>query len=392
MTRRSLSVFSLLSLLVCAAASAQTTGTQLFFADLRGSNEVPPTTSTVVGAALFTIDANNLLTVEIDAPGIVSPTAAHIHGPNAPAGTNAGVLIGFTPTLSFNGSRLKGTIQLTQALADPIRANPSQFYANVHTTAHPGGEIRGQLAPATEQDVAVAGNVTTGAGDKFVTDTRIFNPSTTAHATAMVEFFASGSAPNVNSTASTAIDLAPRAEAVLNDVTGTSVLNSPGSVGALRVTSNTGLVVTSDIFNDQRGATPSRGTFGQFVPAIARANALTRGVILHLSNRNRDTGNPQGFRTNIGFFNPNPEAATISLTLRDATGASLATASIVVQGLQQVQTAITSLFPGVDLGNSAPLTLAFNSTLPVLAYGAVNDNTSGDSVLVPAQADSGATP
>jgi len=387
MTRRSLSLFSLLFLLVSASAFAQTNGTSLFFADLRATNEVPPTTSTVVGSALFTIDRNNLLTFELDAPGIVSPTAAHIHGPGGTAGTNVGVLVGFVPGVAtFANGRAKGTVQLTQAVADEIRANPAQFYANVHTTANPGGEIRGQLATAFEQDVPVAGNVTTGAGDKFVTDTRIFNPSSTAHTSALVEFFAAGSGPNVNATATKSVDLPPMGEAVLDDITGPNGMNIVGQVGALRVTSNTNVVVTSNIFNDQRGATPSRGTFGQFVPAIARSAAVTNGVILHLSNKTRDVTNPSGFRTNIGFFNPNQDSVTVTLTLRNAAGTSLGTATVVLPPLEQQQTAITTLFPSVDLSNSAPLTLTVSSTEPILAYGAVNDNISGDSILVPAQA------
>lgn len=391
MTTRSLVFVSLLLLLAGATAYAQADAT-LLFAELRGSNEVPPTTSTVVGAALITIDSSNLLTFELNAPGIVSPVAAHIH--NAPAGVPAGVFQGFTPpatTATFSGGRLKGTVQLTQAQADAIRANPANFYVNIHTAANPGGEIRGQLAPATEQDVPIAGSVTTGNGDKFVTDTRVFNPSSTSRSAALIEFFASGTSANVNSTASTTIDLAPRAEAVLDDVTRTA-LGVPGTTGALRVTSSTGVVVTSNIFNDQRGAVPSRGTFGQFVPAIARANALMRSVVIHVTNQNRNPASPSGFRTNVGFFNPNQETAIVGLTLRDATGAMVATTSIVLPGLSQQQAPITSYFATADLSHSGELTLSINSTLPILAYGAVNDNISGDSFLVPAQPDSGVTP
>ncbi len=382
---RSLVLVSLLLLVLVPVVQAQSDAT-ILFAELRGTNEVPPTTSTVVGAALVTIDSSNLLTFELNAPGIQNPTAAHIH--KAPAGSAAGVFVGFTTsTVTFSNGRLKGSIQLTQPQADDIRANPANFYVNAHTSAFAGGEIRGQLAPATEQDIAIAGNVTTGAGDKFVTDTRIFNPSATAKAVALVEYFASGVTPNVNSTASKTIELAPRSEAVLDDVTGANGLNSTGTTGALRVTSNAGLLVTSNIYNDQRGATPSRGTFGQFVSAAARAAALKRGVILHLSNKTRDASNPSGFRTNIGFFNPNQGGATVNLTLRNAAGTSLGTGAVVLPGLSQQQNAITAYFPGVDLSNASALTVSFDSTLPILGYGAVNDNVSGDSILVPAQPD-----
>ncbi|HEY3054957.1 MAG TPA: hypothetical protein VGK31_03385, partial [Thermoanaerobaculia bacterium] len=250
-----------------------------------------------------------------------------------------------------------------------------------------GGEIRGQLAAATENDIEIAGNVTSGAGDKFVTDMRVFNPSATNKAVALVEFLVASGGGNTNATASKTLEIPPRGEAVLDDVTGPNGLNSAGTTGAIRITSNVGLLASSNIFNDQRGATPNRGTFGQFVPAIARSNALRKGVILHLANKTRDLANPSGFRTNLGFFNPNQTAVTVAMTLRDAAGTSLGTNTVGLAGWSQQQGAITTYFPSVDLSNASGLTVSFDASLPIHGYGAVNDNVSGDSILVPAQAD-----
>ena len=356
----------------------------LLFAELRGSNEVPPTTSTVVGGALITIDNSNVITFEINAPGIVSPTASHIHtGTSTVAGP---VLIGFTPAATFSNGRLKGTVQASATDAANIKANPAGFYVNVHTTANPAGEIRGQLANAVENDIAVAGNLTTGAGDKFVTDVRIFNPSFTTPAVALVEYLLSGSAGNTNATASQTVVIPARGEAVLDDVTGPNNLNSIGSTGAIRVTSQNQLAVTSNIFNDQRGA--NKGTFGQFVPAVGRSSELRRGVIPHLSNKTRDVTNPSGFRTNIGFFNPNQSTVFVRLELRNPAGTLLGQSTVTLPGLSQQQNAITSYFPGVDLSN-ASCTLSFDASAPIIVYGAVNDNVSGDSIFVVAQPDPG---
>ncbi|HEV8657136.1 MAG TPA: hypothetical protein VGS96_00790, partial [Thermoanaerobaculia bacterium] len=233
----------------------------------------------------------------------------------------------------------------------------------------------------------IAGNVTTGAGDKFVTDVRVFNPSATNKAVALVEYLVSSTGGNTNATASKTLEIPPRGEAVLDDVTGPNGLNSTGTTGAIRITSNVGLLASSNIFNDQRGATPNRGTFGQFVPSIARGNALRKGVILHLANKTRDIANPSGFRTNLGFFNPNQTAVTVAMTLRDAAGTSLGTATVGLAGWSQQQNAITAYFPSVDLSNASGLTVSFDASLPIHGYGAVNDNVSGDSILVPAQAD-----
>ena len=112
-------------------------------------------------------------------------------------------------------------------------------------------------------------------------------------------------------------------------------------------------------------------------------------MLLDLSNRNRDLANPQGFRTNIGFFNPNQTTANVTLTLRDAAGNMVATTTLALAPLSQQQNSIATYFPGVDLSNASALTLAYTSTMPVLAYGAVNDNVSGDSIFVPAQNDTG---
>ncbi|GAC1428730.1 MAG: hypothetical protein NVSMB68_00810 [Thermoanaerobaculia bacterium] len=357
----------------------------LLFAELRGSNETPANGSTAVGAALITIDNNNLLTFEISAPAIQNPTAAHIH--TGASGVSGPVLVGFTPAATFNNGRVRGTVQLSAQDAANIKANPAGFYVNVHTSSFGGGEIRGQMENANEYDVPIAGNVTTGAGDKFVTDLRIFNPSFTSKVVALVEYLVSGSGGNTNATASKTFEIPPRGQAVLDDVTGPNGLNAAGSTGALRVTSGNQLVVTANIYNDQRGA--NRGTFGQFVPAVSRATDLRRGIILHLANKNRDATKPSGFRTNVGFMNPNQSTVIVRLELRDASGTLLGQNTLALAPLSQQQNAITSYFPSADLSDSTGLTLSYDASAPIVAYGAVNDNASGDSIFVLAQPDPG---
>jgi hypothetical protein len=388
---RSLVFVSLLVLLVASVVQAQAPtaadGSTYLFAELRGSSEVPANNSTAVGSALVVVDSNNVVTFEVNIGSVQNVTLSHIH--EGAATCACPVVVSFANNSSqFSNGRTKGTVQTTADIATRLKANPAGFYVNVHSSQFGGGEIRGQLAPANENDIEIAGNVTTGAGDKFVTDVRVFNPSTTAKAVALVEFLVSSGGGNTNATASKTLEIAPRGEAVLDDVTGPANLNSTGTTGALRITSNVALLASSNIFNDQRGATPSRGTFGQFVPAIARGNALRKGVILHLSNKTRDLANPSGFRTNLGFFNPNQTAVTVALTLRDAAGTSLGTATIGLAGWSQQQTAITTYFPSVDLSNASGLTVSFDASLPIDGYGAVNDNVSGDSIMVPAQPDS----
>jgi hypothetical protein len=255
------------------------------------------------------------------------------------------------------------------------------YYVNVHSSAFAGGEIRGQLAPANEYDIAVAGRVTNGIGQTFVTDVRVFNPSYTQSATALIEYLTGGA----TATAATVVNLAPRGTAVLDDIGGPSSLNVVGTIGALRVSSATQLAVTSRIYADLRAS--GKGTLGQFVPAAPRANALRRGVLPQLSNHSTDLAS--GFRTNTGFFNPNSSAVTVRLELRDSAGTLVGQNTLTLNALSQQQNSIGTYFPGVDLSNAANLTMSFDAAAPIFAYAAVNDNVSADSIYVVAQPDSG---
>lgn len=77
--------------------------------------------------------------------------AAHIHGPNAPAGVNAGVLVnsgiaaGQNVLTNGSGTFTASNLTVTPEQANAILANPSTFYFNVHSTLNPGGVARGQL-------------------------------------------------------------------------------------------------------------------------------------------------------------------------------------------------------------------------------------------------------
>jgi hypothetical protein len=108
---------------------------------LRGANEVPPNASTGSGSvdAAFNKDTM-LLRWKVNFSGMTgAPTMAHFHGPAA-VGANAGVALGWTNPIT-NG--MEGSATLTAAQAADLLAG--KWYANIHSAAHPPGELRGQM-------------------------------------------------------------------------------------------------------------------------------------------------------------------------------------------------------------------------------------------------------
>jgi CHRD domain len=115
-----------------------------FKADMNGASEVPPTTSSAKGTLTASYDpATKMLTWEGSFSGLTGPaTAAHFHGP-AEAGKNAGVAIWISEKGQPFASPFKGSATLTDAQAADLEKG--MWYANIHTDANKGGEIRGQV-------------------------------------------------------------------------------------------------------------------------------------------------------------------------------------------------------------------------------------------------------
>ena len=125
------------------AASAAQAATEKFAATLSGGQEVPANTTTGTGEVDAALDtATKAFSYHITFSGLTGPAmAAHFHGPAAPGANGPPVIPIPSPS-----SPTSGTATLTDAQVADLEAG--KWYFNVHTAAHPGGEIRGQLQAA----------------------------------------------------------------------------------------------------------------------------------------------------------------------------------------------------------------------------------------------------
>jgi hypothetical protein len=138
MNFKSAAALSMVALLAGgAAARAETIH---FVATLTGGEEVPGNTSAGTGKVTAELETDeHALTYRATYTGLTGPaTAAHFHGPAAP-GANAPP----TVPIAVPSSPISGAALLTEDQANDLLAG--KWYFNVHTAAHAGGEIRGQL-------------------------------------------------------------------------------------------------------------------------------------------------------------------------------------------------------------------------------------------------------
>lgn len=128
---------------------------------LLGDQQSPPVNTTAFGFASVTLIDNTTLRFSVTVCNIVNVTASHIHV--GAAGTNGPVVIPFfsEPTYPFSSPHGCALLEAGVRTPSDLTVRPeaginnwndfvhaletNNTYVNVHTTAHPLGEIRGQL-------------------------------------------------------------------------------------------------------------------------------------------------------------------------------------------------------------------------------------------------------
>ena len=152
---------TLAALFVLTSAGTAAGPSEVWTARLSGSNETPPNDSKAHGSALFRIvrddksSAIESIEFRVRVSNLNDLTAGHIHsGAEGVAGPVVVDLHTTTSTGRSQGIIAEGTIRAGDlegpltglTLADLYALFTSGgAYVNLHTTAYPGGEIRGQI-------------------------------------------------------------------------------------------------------------------------------------------------------------------------------------------------------------------------------------------------------
>jgi hypothetical protein len=276
----------------------------------------------------------------------------------------------------FSVGSFAGAVSVGRAQIVVTRGHAAGYAVVVDNVTGDSSLFAFEDMPAGIQDVLVNGVARASGrnGAFFRTDGRFYNP-TNADATVQVAFHASGNANPAPSTASFTVPAGKILDVV--DVLA-SLLGLPvGSAGALRFQSSSPVAILCRTSNvDPSGARP--GTFGSQqkpVPLLSFVSSADAGAVVTGIRQDTD------FRTNVGFA-AGADGAQYTLTLQDASGATVATTSASLGAFGWAQPGIQDLFQSITIPGNA--TLRVNVTAgSVDVFDSSIDNLSGDPVVTP---------
>jgi hypothetical protein len=137
--RQILFILSAGILVMAGSCKKSKTNEVTFKATINGATETPSNASTATGSATLIYNQDTkTFNIVVTFSGITA-TASHIH--KGAVGVPGGVIFGFTPPIV-------SPINYTSAVLDSTQQADlyaDQYYVNIHSTAFPAGEIRGQL-------------------------------------------------------------------------------------------------------------------------------------------------------------------------------------------------------------------------------------------------------
>ena len=232
-----------------------------------------------------------------------------------------------------------------------------------------------ELQPAAVTTLPAVASLHGAPPTYFHSDATIWNPSRVDEPTTVTATYRCMT-PGCSDQART-FTIAPRALSEWDDVV-VSLFGSPETAGAVELTSDQPLIVTSRLYTPAR---PSP-TFGMLVPGLGPEQAHPMTALTSLSHSAVPSN---GSRTNLGIYNPDDAAQTARVTCYDASGSAIGQLAREIGPRRLVQIDDDALFTELNVTGDVP---AFACTVQgdlersLFTYAAVIDNQSQDPTFV----------
>jgi hypothetical protein len=291
------------------------------------------------------------------------------------------VLSNGTDTIDLEASFTGGTAigSVTSSMAGDIVADPSAWEVQVTdgssflTGALYAGDGAGT---ATVLYHPVIATITGQAGTNFVTDVRVLNTGS-GMATVTVDYYRERAGGQSSPTASTTVTIAAGEQLVINDILQT-VFGLTGQKGGVVLSADQAITAGARIYNDQTGA--GQGTLGQYQAGLALSHGWMAGNVIFLQNVAAGTGS--GYRSNIGWFNPNGSEVDVTFTAYDTSGSMIGSVSATAGPYEMQQVNVGALFPA--LSDYSDHYISYSADANLFVYGSVVDNVNGDASYIAA--------
>ncbi len=234
----------------------------------------------------------------------------------------------------------------------------------------------GAAAPHLAETVTLPAAASIVGGAPFYSDVRAFNPSYSEplDVTATYRCFIGNPCPAA--APAFLFRLAPRQAIGFDDVVATA-FNAPDTAGGIEFSfagDATALVVTSRLYSTE--PTP---TVGMYVPGLTASSARDRTVLTSI----RNGGANQGFRTNVGLFNPGDAPVSATFQIFDSDGVSRGIPVTRSVGARSgVQVSAIFIVAGVADFQTENAVIRVVASGPVFSYASVIDNATTDPIFV----------
>lgn len=285
-------------------------------------------------------------------------------------------------TLTVKRTQLAGSVTalvpLSVSLAPPVRPLP-------RSVAPPAGTL---IVPG----VAHAD----GSNSHFQSDVRLTNSG--AESVTYELAYTPTASDGTLTGKKASVDVAPNETKAFNDIVkmffGSGLLGESGigslEIRPLRTASGAEPPSGTTFASSRTYNASSAGTFGQFIPALARAAFIANVATDPLAKISlQQVASNATNRTNVGFVEGKGEPAQLNVRLFDPAGTQLRQVSYSLKPFEHRQLNLNdaTLFPGVTLDDARLEVEVTSATGLVTAYASVLDNQTSDPLLVsPVQA------